>query len=107
MAALLVVPTTVGAFTLWGGESAVGVLAGGAIALVNFWLLARLVVKTTTGEDMEAGALIGNLFLKLGLLGLSVGIALLVFEVDGIGFVLGVSVIFVSVIVVTVAEWVV
>lgn len=70
-----------------------GVLGGGVLGLVNFWLLARIVVKTT-GDEMSAGALAGRLFAKFAILGGVLGLLILFLRLDPVGLLLGLGVIF-------------
>ncbi len=90
---------------LWrGAEMAAAVLISGLVAIGNFWLLARIVVKTTSRDDAGVGALVGPLLAKFGLLGVSLGLLALVFRMDPMGLLLGVGVVFPAIILHTVAE---
>ncbi len=106
LAGLLLVPTIVGGFQLSGVPGAVGVVAGGLLALANFWVLARIVVKLTSGEEVPPAILIGRLFAKFAGLAAVLGVLVLVVEVDPIGLLLGLSVVVAAVIAASVLSWV-
>jgi len=89
----LVVVVAIAAYLYSGLAMASGVLGGGVLGLVNFWLLARIVVKTT-GDEMSAGALAGRLFAKFAILGGVLGLLILFLRLDPVGLLLGLGVIF-------------
>jgi hypothetical protein len=101
------IPTLVGGFQLSGIAGVVGVAAGGLLALANFWIVARIVVKLTSGEEVAPAILIGRLFAKFIGLGAAVGVLVMVVEVDPIGLVLGLSVVVAAVIAASVLSWVI
>ncbi len=105
LAALLLVPAAVAGHTLGGIPRGVGVLAGGAVAIVNFWLLARIVVKTTAGPEGGVGAVMGRLAVKFGLLAGSLTLLVVGLQLDAVGVLIGLSVIFAGVILSQVVEW--
>ena len=107
LAGLLMIPTLVGGFQLSGIAGVVGVAAGGLLALANFWIVARIVVKLTSGEEVAPAILIGRLFAKFIGLGAAVGVLVMVVEVDPIGLVLGLSVVVAAVIAASVLSWVI
>jgi len=100
------IPTIVGGFQLSGVPGATGVAAGGLLALANFWVLARIVVKLTSGEEVAPAILIGRLFAKFVGLAAVLGVLVLVVEIDPIGLLLGLSVVVVAVIAASVMSWV-
>ena len=96
LAALLLVPTAVGGGTLGSPKVAVGVLCGGLLALGNFWLLARMVVQLTTGDDKRVAPLLSRLLTKLAILGACLYALVVWAELDVVGLLLGLSVVIVS-----------
>jgi hypothetical protein len=107
LSGLLLVPASVGAWFVGGLPTVVGVALGGGIALVNFWLLARLVVKSTSGVQTSAGSLVARLTVKFGLVGLLLALGVLAFGIDGFGLLLGLSVTFAAVPLNLFSQWVV
>jgi hypothetical protein len=105
LAALLILPTAVAGFTLGGVPRCAGVVAGGSVAVVNFWLLARIVVKTTAGPEGGVGAVMGRLAVKFGLLAGSLALLVAGLRLDAVGVLLGLSVVFAGVILSQVVEW--
>ncbi len=93
IAAALLVAVLVAAQVFAGVSMALGVAGGGVLALVNFWFLARIVVRTTSGE-MQGSALFGRLLAKYLLLAASLGVVILLLQLDPLGLMLGVGVIF-------------
>jgi hypothetical protein len=102
----LAVAATVGAAALRGSDGAIAVAVGSALGLGNFWLIGRMVVKTTTGDELQAGRLLGQLLVKLFLFGGVVASALFVARVDAVGLLLGLSLVFAAIAVNFVAEMV-
>ena len=96
LATLLLIPTAVGCGMLLGMNSAVSAVIGGVIGLGNFWLLGRLVVIVTAGEELAAGLLLGRLLLKLLILGVILWVLIALVGIDGIGLLAGLSVVIVS-----------
>ncbi len=105
LAALLLVPAAAAGYTFGGFERGVGVISGGVVAVVNFWLLARIVVKTTTEQDGGVGGVLGRLAVKFGLLAGSLALLVLGLRLDALGVLVGLSVIFAGVILSQVVEW--
>ena len=105
LAALLLIPASVAGWSLGGLERGFGVLAGGAVAVVNFWLLARIVVKTTSGQDQGLPTMLSRLAVKFGLLAGSLIVVVLILQMDALGVLLGLSVIFAAVLLSQVVEW--
>ena len=93
IAALLLLPMLLAAYSYSGVPMVLGVAGGGVLALINFWFLARIVVRTTGGE-MRGSALFGRLLVKYLLLAASLAVVILLFQLDGLGLILGVGVIF-------------
>ncbi len=106
LAGLLLIPTTVGGWQMSGAPGAAGVVVGGLIALANFWVLARIVVNMTSGEEVPPAVLLGRLFAKFVGLGVGLGVLILVVEVDAIGLLLGLSVVVAAVVAASVLSWV-
>ena len=104
-AALLLLPAAVAGHSLGGLERGVGVLAGGAVAIANFWLLARIVVKTTAAQEGGVGGVLGRLAVKFGLLAGSLALLVLGLQADAIGVLMGLSVIFAGVLLSQVVDW--
>ncbi|MEE2827828.1 MAG: ATP synthase subunit I [Myxococcota bacterium] len=96
LAALLLIPTAVGAGTLGSPKVAVAVLCGGLLALGNFWLLARMVVQLTTGDDKRVSPLLVRILTKLAILGAWLYVLIVGAELDVVGLLLGLSVVIVS-----------
>jgi lipid-A-disaccharide synthase-like uncharacterized protein len=105
VAAALLLPAAILAATRTGWTGALGVLGGGAVALGNFWLLARIVVRVTAGPDLELRALMARLLFKFGLLGASLFAVVLLLRMDPLGVLLGVSVVFVALVLVSIVDW--
>lgn len=103
--ALLLIPAAVAGYALGGMSRSFGVLTGGAVALVNFWLLARIVVKTTAAEDTGVGGVLGRLAVKFGLLAGTLALLVLGLRLDALGVLVGLSVIFFGVLLSQVVEW--
>jgi len=97
LSALLLFPAAVAAWFIGGAPTVVGVAVGGATALSNFWLLSRLVVKSTAGAEGSAGGLWAQLMFKFGLLGLLLAVSIFAFGIDGLGLLLGLSIMFAAV----------
>jgi hypothetical protein len=93
IATVLLLAVLVAAQLYAGVSVALGVLGGGVLALVNFWFLARIVVRTTGGE-MQGSALFGRLLAKYLALAASLGVVILLLRLDSLGLMLGVGVIF-------------
>jgi len=93
IATSLLLPMLLASYLYSGVPMALGVFGGGVLALINFWLLARIVVKTTGGE-MQGSALFGRLFVKYLILAASLGVVILLLRLDSLGLILGVGVIF-------------
>lgn len=94
LATLLVAPATVFAGTVRGSEAAIGALGGGLLAVVNFLALSRMVVALTGGEPAGLATALLALFGKLALVGVTLGVLVLGLGLDGLGVLLGVSVVF-------------
>ncbi len=92
-------------WSLGGFERALGVLGGGAVAVVNFWLLARIVVKTTSGQELGLPTMLSRLAVKFGLLAGSLVVVVLILRMDALGVLVGLSVIFAAVLLSQVVEW--
>jgi hypothetical protein len=93
IAVCLLLPTLVAAQLYAGSAMALGVLGGGVVALVNFWFLARIIVRTTGGE-MQGSTLFARLLVKYLMLAASLGVVILLFRLDSLGLMIGVGVIF-------------
>lgn len=106
LAGLLLVPTIVLGHQLGGMEGATGVTIGGLLALANFWVLARIVVKLTSGEEVAPATLVGRLMVKFGGLGVALAVLVMVLEVDPLGLLLGLSVLIVAIVVAQLLSWV-
>lgn len=96
LAAALLLPTTVACGMALGTNAAIASLIGGALGLGNFWLLGRLVVQVTSGDDMAVGPLLGRLISKLAVVGLCLYALIVWMDIDGLGLVVGLSVVVVS-----------
>lgn len=105
LAGLLIAPATLVGAGVGGVPMAASVLAGGAIALVNFWLLSRLVVATTSSEDLSTGRLMLRLMSKLAVLGILLAVAVFGLGLDPVGLLLGLGVIFFAVPLNLFSEW--
>lgn len=105
LSALLLVPATVGGWFFGGVAMVAGVGVGGVIALINFWLLSRMVVKSTAGVASSPGAMLAQLMFKFGLLGLLLATAIFAFAINGVGLLLGLSVTFAAVPLNLFSEW--
>jgi hypothetical protein len=92
LAALLIVPAALAGATLGGAHTALSVLVGGVVSLVNFWLLSRLVVTTTSSETPGTGALVFQLMTKLAVLGILLAVAIFGLGLDAVGLMLGLGV---------------
>ena len=101
------IPAVVGGHQLSGLDGAIGVFVGGVLALVNFWVLARIVVKLTSGEEVAPAIMIGRLFAKFAGIGAVLGVLILTVEVDPLGLLIGLSVVVVAIIASSVLSWVV
>lgn len=97
VAALLMVPATIAGYSIGGSLTAASVVFGGATALVNFWFLARLVVVTTSSEDLSTGKLVFKLMGKLAALGVLIALAIFAMQLDAFGLLLGLGVVFAAV----------
>lgn len=93
LAGLLLVPAAIAAFGFGGWNAVAGTVVGGALALVNFWLLSRMVVATTASEDLSAGFLVLRLLGKLGLVGAILALVVLGTGLDVMGLLLGLTVV--------------
>lgn len=93
LAGLLLAIAVAGSWLALGPASALGAAAGGTLALANFWMLSRLVVKVTSGEDVHWGPLLGRLLFKLALLGVALWLILVPLALDFLGVVAGLSVV--------------
>ncbi len=91
LAALLALPTTAGVALSIGTSMAVGVLAGALLALGNFWVLSRLVVKATAETDVHWGTLTARLLLKFSVLGFALFLLIVLLAVDVLGIAIGLS----------------
>ncbi len=96
LGALLLAVATGGAGLVLGPDAAVGAAAGGALALVNFWLLSRFVVQVTGGEEVPWGVLLTRLMFKLGLLAVVLWVMLVPLSLDVLGVLVGLSVVVVA-----------
>jgi len=96
LAAALLLPTAVGCSLMLGSNAAIASLIGGALGLGNFWLLGRLVVQVTSGDDLAVGPLLGRLLSKLAVVGLCLYALIAWVGIDGLGLVAGLSVVVVS-----------
>ena len=92
LALLLVVPAALAGAAVGGLWGAGSVVVGGLISLLNFWVLSRLVVMTTSPDDLSTGKLVFQLMSKLGVLGLLIGGAVFGLGLDPVGLVLGLGV---------------
>jgi len=93
LAAVLLAIAIAGSWLTLGPASAVGAAAGGLLALANFWLLSRLVVRVTSGDDVHWAPLLGRLLFKLALLGFALWVMLVPLGLDFLGVVAGLSVV--------------
>ncbi len=79
----------------------VGVVTGGLLVITNLFVLSRIIQKGFSAKDDEVGArvspsfLIGIILKTSGLFG-GVILAIVYFKIDSFGFLLGVSVLFIS-----------
>jgi hypothetical protein len=89
----LLVPVVAASGLIADAGMGFGVLGGGLVALANFWLLARIVVDTTSGE-MKGTVLFGRMVAKFILLAASLGIVIVLFRLDPLGVLIGVGTIF-------------
>ena len=92
LAALLVVPAALAGAAVGGLPVAGSIVAGGFISLLNFWVLSRLVVVTTSPDDLSTSKLVFQLMSKLGVLGVLLGGAVFGLGLDPVGLVLGLGV---------------
>ena len=97
LAALLLIPAISGAWLLADVSMAVAVLGGGMVALANFWLLSRIVVKATSGP-INGSQLLGRMLSKFLLLVISLGVVVLLLRLNALGVLLGVGTIFPAII---------
>jgi hypothetical protein len=81
---------------LLGTKAAIASLTGGALGLGNFWLLGRLVVQVTSGDELAVGPLLGRLLSKLAVLGICLYALIAWADIHGLGLVAGLSVVVVS-----------
>ncbi len=93
LASYLLVPITGAAWFFGDMSMSFAVLGGGLVALANFWLLSRIVVKTTSGE-LNGGLLFGRMLSKFALLVVSLGVVVWLFQLAPLGVLLGVGTIF-------------
>jgi len=105
LAALLVVPSAFAGLAVGGSQVALSAVAGGGIALINFWLLSRLVVATTSSQSLSTSNLLVQLMGKLALLGVLLAVAIFVLSLDPVGLLLGLSVVFAAVPLNLFSEW--
>ncbi|MCO4769786.1 MAG: ATP synthase subunit I [Deltaproteobacteria bacterium] len=105
LAALLIVPAMCAGFSVGGLGAAASVVVGGFIAVVNFWLLSRLVVATTASEDLSAAKLLFQLMSKLAVLGILIAVSVFALGLDPLGLLLGLGVIFAAVPLNLFSEW--
>ena len=105
LAALLVVPSAFAGLAVGGSQAALSAVAGGGIALINFWLLSRLVVATTSSQNLSTSNLLVQLMGKLALLGVLLAVAIFVLSLDPVGLLLGLSVVFAAVPLNLFSEW--
>jgi len=92
LTAILIAPAAIAAGLTLGSPSALGVLGGGLVGLVNFWVLSRLVVKATSGEDdVHWATLSARLFFKFALLGACLWALIVPLQLEFLGVVLGLS----------------
>ncbi len=97
LAALLMVPATIAGWSVGGPLTALSVVFGGVTSLVNFWFLSRLVVVTTSSEDLSTGKLVFKLMGKLAALGVLIALAIFALRLDAFGLLLGLGVLFAAV----------
>ncbi len=106
LSVVLLVPATVAAWFVGGLPTVGGVALGGGVAVINFWLLSRMVVQSTSGAPGSVGWLVARLMGKFGLAGLLLALAVLAFGIDGFGLLLGLSVTFAAVPLNLFSQWV-
>ena len=106
LGALLALPVGVAAFSFGGTSSLASAVVGAALALVNFWLLSRLVVVSTAQRALSASALLARLMGKFALVGVALASAVLLFGLEPLGLLLGLSVVFLAMPLNLLAEWV-
>jgi hypothetical protein len=94
LAALLVAPATVFAGSVGGSGAALGAFGGGLLAVVNFLALSRMVVALTGSEPAGLATALLALLSKLALVGGTLAVLVLGLGLDGLGVLLGVSVVF-------------
>lgn len=94
-AATLAVVGVAIALGLGRADYAVGVAVGGAIALANLWVLARLVRRMMASDG--AGASAGLFLLKMAMLGGVLFAAFKLVPMNVLGFTLGLSVVVLAV----------
>ncbi|MCK6526634.1 ATP synthase subunit I [Myxococcota bacterium] len=96
--ALLTVAGTAVGFAAGRPGLATGLLAGGALSFVNFWLLARIALRVVRGPSGGTGALMVRLGVKYGVLAGCVALFLWVFHLDVPGLLIGLSLVLPAVI---------
>ena len=79
-----------------GSQVAIGVLCGAALAVGNFWLLSRLVVQLTSGDELAVAPMLTRLFSKLAVLAICLFALIVLVEVDVLGLLVGLSVVILS-----------
>jgi hypothetical protein len=92
LSALLLVPGFAAAWLMIGPATALGLVAGGLLSVANLWVLSRLVVKATSGEDVHWASLTGQLFFKFGILGACLWVFVVPLSIDVFGLLMGLSV---------------
>lgn len=97
---LLIALAAIFAFVLHSGATALGVLLGGALMATSFRITGA-VMQAVFGRGAQRGWPMVAYWLKFGLLMGLLGVMILVFDVDALGLLLGLSMILVSIVVET------
>jgi|GEM_PF-1590358 len=105
LATLLTAPAMLAGWTVGGMAMAGSVLFGGLLSLVNFWLISRLVVSTTSSDDLSPGQLVFQLMAKLAVFGLLLALAVFGLGLDPMGLLLGLGVLFAAVPLSLFSDW--
>ena len=105
LASLLIVPSAFAGLAVGGPHVALSAVVGGLIALINFWFLSRLVVATTSSQDLSTSKLLIRLMSKLAVLGVLLAVAVFALSLDPVGLLLGLTVVFAAVPLNLFSEW--
>jgi hypothetical protein len=95
--ALLAGVLSVGAAILFSSPVAIGVAVGGALAVVNFYGVRRLVAASLRRDGMKRAALQLLLIGKMGLLFVMVFLAIRFLPLNAVGLAIGMSVFLISI----------